>query len=105
MMRRLRSQRAQVFNGYLRCLKLDFSRICAAIKLLMVQSRHDRPELAEALICHQFLFASGMLMVECRLLLYRMGMGGVDVSALVQIFDMTRAELRSMVPATDAAAA
>jgi hypothetical protein len=105
MARRLRTQRAQVFNGYLRCLKLDFSRICAAIKLLMVQSRHDRPELAEALVRHQFLFASGMVMVQCRLLLYRMGIGGVDVTSLVQIFDVTRAELRSLVPIADPTAA
>jgi hypothetical protein len=105
MVRKLRSQRAQVFKGYLRCLSLDFSRICAAIKLLMLQSRRDRPELAEALVRHQFLFASGMLTVHCRLLLYRFGIGTVDVTALVKIFDITRAELRSMVPATGMAAA
>jgi hypothetical protein len=101
MVRQLRSQRVQVFKGYLRFLRLDFNRICAAIKLLMVQSRRDRPELAEALVRHQFLFLSGMLMVRFRLLLYRLGMGRVDVASLVRIFDVTRAELRSLVPAAD----
>ncbi len=105
MVRRLRSQRVQVFKGYLRCLSLDFNRVCAAIKLIMLQSRRDRPELAEALVRHQFLFTSGMLMVHFRLLLYRFGIGGVDVTTLVQIFDITRAELRTMVPVADLTAA
>jgi hypothetical protein len=105
MVRRLRSQRAQAFKGYLRCLSLDFSRMCAAIKLLMLQSRRDRPDLAEALVRHQFLFASGMLVVHCRLFAYRLGLGGVDATALVQIFDVMRVELRSMVPVADPTAA
>jgi hypothetical protein len=104
MVRRLRSQRVQVFKGYLRCLTLDFNRVCAAMKLIMLQSRRDRPELAEALVRHQFLFSSGMLMVHFRLALYRFGIGGVDVTSLVQIFDVTRAELRTMVPVADLAA-
>jgi hypothetical protein len=104
MIRRLRSQRAQVFQGYLRSLSLDFNRICAAIKLLMMQSRRDRPELAEALVRQQVLFASGMLLVRGRLWLYRFGFGDVDVSSLVAIFDVTRAELRNLVPVADLAA-
>ncbi len=105
MIRQLRCQRAQMFQGYLRCLSLDFNRICAAIKLLMLQSRRDRPELADALVRQQVLFASGMLLVNCRLLLYRFGFGGVDVSSLVGIFDVTRAELRTLVPVADFTAA
>src|SRR5579872_252732 len=41
---KLRIQRCQIFRGYLRCLSSDFGRVCAAIKLVMLQSRHDRPD-------------------------------------------------------------
>jgi hypothetical protein len=99
MATRLRVQRCQIFRGYLRCLNADFGRVCAAIKLLMLQSRHDRPDLAEALLRQQIQFACGMLAIQFRLFLYRWGLCGVDVTALVGIFDAMRLELRSMVPA------
>ena len=60
MAEKLRKQRCQVFRGYLRCLCADFSRICAAIKLLMLHSRRDRPDLAGILVRNQMLFAVGM---------------------------------------------
>src|ERR1035441_9092708 len=30
---RLRAQRCQIFRGYLRCLDMDFQRVCVALKL------------------------------------------------------------------------
>src|SRR5438067_10588189 len=53
MATKLRLQRCQIFRGYLRCLNGDFDRVCAAIKVLMVQSQHDRTDLALVLIQHQ----------------------------------------------------
>ena len=100
MATKLRMQRCQIFRGYLRCLNSDFQRVCAAIKVLMLQSRHDRPDLAGVLIQHQVMFASGMAMVYFRLFLYRWGLSGVDVASLVKNFDLMRLELRSLVPAT-----
>jgi hypothetical protein len=96
--RRLRFQRCQIFRGYLRCLNADFQRVCAAIKLLMMQSRHDRPDLARVLVHHQMTFAFGMLMIQCRMVLYLWGICGVDVSNLVKIFDLMRLELRALAP-------
>lgn len=95
----LRIQRCAIFRGYLRCLSTDFGRVCSAIKLVMLQSRHDRPDLAGALMRHQALFMAGVLSVHFRLFLYRWGLCGVDVSSLVKIFDMMRLELRTLVPA------
>jgi hypothetical protein len=100
MATKLRVQRCQIFRGYLRCLNGDFQRVCAAIKILMLQSRQDRPDLAGVLVQHQVMFASGMAMVYFRLFLYRYGVSGVDVSSLVKNFDRMRLELRSLVPAT-----
>jgi hypothetical protein len=100
---RLRSHRCQIFRGYLRCLNLDFRRICMALKLLMAQSQQDRPDLASVLVHHQILFASGMLAVRVRLFLYRWGLCTVDVSSLVQIFEVMRVELCKLMPAPVAA--
>lgn len=105
MVAKLRLQRCQIFQGYLRCLTSDFGRVCAAIKLLLLQSRRDRPELAGALLRHQIQFAGGILTVQVRLFLYRWGFCGVDVTSLVRTFDVLRLELRTLVPSALGAAA
>src|SRR5215471_19460116 len=64
MATKLRIQRCQIFRGYLRCLNADFSRVCAAMKVLMVQSRNDRPDLAIALVRNQLSFTCTMLIVQ-----------------------------------------
>ncbi len=98
MATRLRTQRCQIFSGYLRCLSSDFGRICTAVKLLMIQSRRDRPELAAILVRSQMTFASALLLVYARLFFYRLGICGVDASVLVRTFDVMRLELRHLVP-------
>lgn len=98
----LRAQRCQIFRGYLRCLDVDFKRVCMALKLVLVQSEQDRPDLSAVLVHHQIMFNSGMLAVHFRLFLYRWGICTVDVTSLVQIFDVMRIELRTLVPAGDA---
>lgn len=100
MLRRLRMQRCQIFRGYLRSLSADFRRVCAAIRLLMLYSRHDRPDLAGLLLRHQVKFASSCLAVQLRLLFYRWGLCDVDVTGLFRTFDAMRGELRRLVPAT-----
>src|ERR1700744_1424149 len=87
MASKLRAQRCQIFRGYLRSLKGDFDRICIAIKILMLQARNDRPDLAAALVRHQATFATRMAIIHFHLVLYRWGIGTVDVSSLVNIFD------------------
>jgi hypothetical protein len=101
----LRVQRCRVFRGYLRCLDTDFSRVSTALKLVMLHSGLDRPDLASVLVHHQLMFASGLAMIQVRLFLYRWGVGTVDVASLVKIFDTMRMELRSMVPMTQLACA
>jgi hypothetical protein len=100
MAAKLRLERCQVFRAYLRCLRSDFQRVCAALRLLMLHSRYDRPDLAGALVHHQLMFECGMALVRFRLFLYRFGLCGVDVTDLVRIFDVMRLELRRLVPAT-----
>ena len=95
---RLRIQRCQVFREYLRCLSADFGRTCAAVKVLMLQSKNDRPELAGLLVRSQAVFACGIIGVQARLLCYRFGIGAVDAEILVSTFDAMRVQLRSLVP-------
>jgi hypothetical protein len=105
MAAKLRIERCQVFRGYLRCLRTDFQRVCAALKLLMLHSRDDRPDLAGVLVHQQLMFECGLVLVGFRLFLYRFGLCGVDVTDLVKIFDRMRLELRRLVPATAAVGA
>jgi hypothetical protein len=51
------------------------------------------------------MFVSGLLAVYFRLFLYRWGICTVDITSLVQIFDLMRIELRTLVPSTMPAAA
>jgi hypothetical protein len=91
-------QRCQIFEGYLRDLDNDFKRVCMALKVLMVCSAHDRPDLASVLVRSQMTFAYGIIVVRFQMVLYRYGVGNVDVTALVELFDGWRLELRTLVP-------
>jgi hypothetical protein len=99
----LRRQRCLLFKDYLQRLQDDFGRAALALKLLMLQSQRDRPDLAAALLHHQLAFGWGMLSARTRLLLYRWGAGPVDVSGLLRAFDAVSTELRAALPAGVAA--
>ena len=96
---RLQAQRCQIFRGYVRCLDMDFQRVCMALKLLLLHSETDRPDLSAVLVHHQIMFASCLLAVHFRLFLYRWGISTADANSLVKIFDVVRIELRTLVPA------
>jgi hypothetical protein len=98
MIRTLRAERARLFRTHLNCLRADFQRVCTALKLVMLHSTFDRPDLAAAVLRQEMLFAVAMYQVQIRLLLYRAGIGGVDATELVRIFEGLRLELRSLVP-------
>jgi hypothetical protein len=100
MVSRLRAQRSRIFLEYLSFLNQDFARVVMALKLVLIQAQKDRPELASALLRHQFEFAAGMVSAHGRLFLYRWGLCSVDVTGLMRIFDATRLELQKLVPAT-----
>ena len=95
---RFRCQRAQVFRGYLRCLHADFRRISIAIRVLMVQSRDDRPDLARVLIRRRTVYTAAAAMVHGRLFLYERGLCGVDATGLMRTFEEMRRELRALLP-------
>jgi hypothetical protein len=84
---------------------MDFQRVCTALKLVLVQSEQDRPDLSSVLLQNQILFASGLLAVHFRLILYGWGICTVDADGLMRIFDGMAFELRHRVPAAMAVCA
>ena len=95
---RMRAQRCQIYRGYLQCLNMDFQRVCTALKLVLVQSEQDRPDLSSVLLQNQILFATGLLAVHFRLILYGWGICTVDADGLMRIFDGMAFELQHRVP-------
>ncbi|HWE49282.1 MAG TPA: hypothetical protein VG273_05815 [Bryobacteraceae bacterium] len=83
----LRAERRKLFRRYLSCLTKDYARLLAGIRMVMVQSGVDRPDLAKALAKNRALFALAICKVEFRLALHAAGIGAVDVSGLVGAFD------------------
>jgi len=100
-----RIQRSRIFRAYLDRLSGDFGRVSTALKLIMLHSGLDRPDLASVLLHHQLMFATGMICIQIRLFFYRWGIGTVDAASLVRLFDLMRLELRSLVPVTEPAGA
>ena len=96
---RIRLQRCRIFRAYLRSLNADFGRVIMALKVLIAESEEDRADLARLLLRHQTQFACGMMRAQFRLLLYTVGLGRVDVSVLVNLFDGMRRELITLAPA------
>jgi hypothetical protein len=94
--RRLRRERIQIFRDYLCDLNTDFACVCLAIKLILLQSRVDRPDLASALLRSQIAFAARMLAVHAGLLGYTIGLPRVQTEALLSVFDGMQLELRSL---------
>lgn len=105
MVAAFRRQRYQIFRMYLRQLDSNFQRLCMALKVVMVQSQDDRPDLALALLRNQITFAFGLTMVRFQAVCYRYGVGTVDVASLLKRIDGMRLELRALIPAESCAGA
>lgn len=101
--KKFRAKRVKLFRGYMHQLSEDFNRICKALKLLMVQSRIDRPDLAGLLLKQQFTFSLAMMAVEVKLILYGFGWAGVDVKALMEPLTTVRAQLQALAAIADPA--
>jgi hypothetical protein len=105
MLRSIRSRRVRIFRAYLNSLSADYGRVCKTVRLLMVQSAQDRPDLANVLVRQRFTFSLRLMMAECRLTLHALGVGGVDVAQLVAALDSMRVELNSLMVAAQPSAA
>jgi hypothetical protein len=98
----LRRKRAVAFRSYLTCLKADFGRLDSAIRLYMAACSQDRPDLAQAVLKRRLVFAYALTLAEWRLLLFRFGLGTVDIEALIGSLDGMRLQLGQMALARQA---
>ncbi len=72
-LRQFRAQRRRTFRMYLNSLSTDFSRVTRAMKLALVGSQQENPELEKALLRAQATFVYALAMVEFRLALHALG--------------------------------
>jgi hypothetical protein len=93
MQRELRVRRRNLFRGYLACLTRDYAHLLARVRLAMVHSGVDRPDLARALARNRALFAIAICKVEFRLALHATGIGNVDISGLVDALETLRSQV------------
>jgi hypothetical protein len=98
-----RKERSRLFKEYLSEMSVDFERICIAIRVLMLNSRYDRPDLASTLIQSQVMFSLATASLRIRLFFYTLGWCEGDASEVCRIFDAMRLELRSCIPSGAAA--
>jgi hypothetical protein len=101
--KQLREKRLGIFHSYITCLSQDFTRICRAIKKIMVDSQVDRPDLAGLLMKQHFIFTLTVLSIEVRLVLYNVGIGTPDGRDLVDSLDAMCGQLRTLSLVVDAA--
>lgn len=71
---RIRARRTQVFGHLLKSLRADFRATCNALKLVMVHSHDDRPDLASVLVRAELTFSCRVVIVQFRLWRYRWGL-------------------------------
>jgi hypothetical protein len=102
-LRAFRAQRRAIFRAYLRDITSDFERLHAAVRILVLTSVEDRPDLAVALLKLRATFAYAVLALQWRLALDAVGIRGLDVRPLVEAVDGMRGQLVSLIPAPAAA--
>jgi hypothetical protein len=88
--RELRRERRKVLREYLRSLRCDFNRTCAAIRAAMVESSEDRPDLARAIFKQQVLFKMRLLHAECSMILEALGLTVVDFDGVIAALGLIR---------------
>jgi hypothetical protein len=98
----LRRKRVAAFRSYLKCLKADFGRLNTAIRLYMATCPQDRPDLAQAILRRRLVFTYAVTLTEWRLLMFRFGLGTMDVQALIGSLDGMRLQLGQMALARQA---
>jgi hypothetical protein len=93
--KRLRTERLKIFRGYLRNLIRDYHRLHLAARLILVYAPEDRSDLAAQLVRCRVEFAINLAKLEFDLFLYSLGIGAVDVRALLGSLDSLQSRIAS----------
>ena len=90
VVRELRRERRKVLRQYLRCLRDDFRMVSTQVRLAIVQSAGDRPDLSSALARQQFRFMVGLARAEYSMWLEAAGLGVVDFDDVIETLSSIR---------------
>jgi len=96
----LRRQRRTIYRLYLRDVAQEFNRVHSVLRVLLVSSYFDRPDLAKLLAKQTFTFYPNLLLVEVRLTLYACGFEKMPKIDVLGPLEMIQAQLRQLTPAT-----
>jgi hypothetical protein len=94
------ARRRKLFRKYLKDLTGDYGRLLAGIRLTMIQSGRDRPDLAKALLRHRALFAIALCRIEFRLRLHALGFGKDDLAGVVVAFNVLQRQVATLADST-----
>jgi hypothetical protein len=83
----------------------DFDRIYKAIKIVLLQSDEDRPDLVLTLVRQRARFLLLVVRLHVQLELYRWDLGSPEVHSLFELFSAMRGELTRHLPMPEASAA
>ena len=103
MEKALKADRIRVFRAYLVNLGRDFNRLHLALRIFVLHSSEDRPDLATTLIKQKLLFFAAWTMIHVKLGLYVLGIGTVDVRGLLTTLSEMNSQLHGFIPAPVAA--
>lgn len=84
--------RRALFREYLRALTADYGRLLAGIRLLMVSSEAERPDLAKILMTKRLSFALAVSRIEFCLVLHALGLASSEFLEL-EVFGLLDASL------------
>jgi hypothetical protein len=89
-----------VFRIYLDELTADFHSLHAAARQMVAASHAESPELAALLVRQSVAFFQARLLLEWRVLLFRLGASQVDVASIVDLVKSMQVDLSRLVPET-----
>ena len=93
---KLRTQRREIYRLYLRDLVQEFNKVHESLKLLLVSSYSDRPDMARLLMKKKFTFYRNLFLVEGWLTLHACGvdkMPDIDIARSLEIIQLQFLEL------------
>jgi hypothetical protein len=97
---KLRAERRKIYRLCLRSLAQDFGRLHSILRLLLMDSRLDRPDLVAELARQQIIFRRNLLLAQFRLLLHCCGFRIVPCIDLVKPLEILQSQLQMLaVPA------
>jgi len=101
--RRLRRQRAGIFQSYLGSMIGDFHRVLKAARYIIVCAPEDQSKFARTMWRTRWSFYAAVCAIETRVLLHVLGIGRVDAHRLLAALGRMESSTRQLVPRFEAA--